>query len=224
MHGVLQRRETRDTSTARLMIVDDHAVVRAGISAMFEREPFIDVVASVASGEEAVEILDEVEPDVVLLDYRLPGLNGAGTCAEIVRRRPETAVIILTTYIDEDVIHMCLAAGARGYLVKDVNATDLADSINAIFYGESVLAPQVTEKVVRWARATKALVDDGPFLSARELSILSMAAKGLSNVEIAMQLGMASHAVKGALRSISKKLEVSTRSEAVAAAVRRGLI
>lgn len=213
-----------DATVARVLVVDDHPVVRAGIAAVLGRETFIDVAGLAASGEEALALFDRVEPDVVLLDYRLPGMDGAATCAEMVRRRPEAAVVILTTHIDDEIIHACLGAGARGYLVKDVSAADLVSSIEAILCGEAILAPRVTDKIVRWARASKALVDGGPFLSVEELTTLSLVARGLSTSEIAQHLEVGAHVVKAMVRSTVSKLGVDSRSEAVAVAVRRGLI
>lgn len=208
----------------RVMVVDDHEVVRAGLASLLTRDDEIEVVGLTGCGEDAIEALDTLEPDVVLLDYRLPGMSGAATCAEIIRRRPETSVVILTTYLDDDIIHACLVAGAHAYVLKDASRSDLVHTVRAVIRGEAVLAPQVTDKVVKWARQAKALHQGGESLTRSEAAILSLVASGLSNRLIAERLNVSTHMVKLHLRSIMRKLGVTKRSEATAVGVRKGLI
>lgn len=208
----------------RLMVVDDHEVVRAGIETLLARESGIKIVGSFGSGEEALQALDEGKPDVVLLDYRLPGVSGAATCREILKRRPETAVVILTTYMDDDVIHACIVAGARGYVLKDAQKSDLAHTVRAAARGESILASEVTKRVLEWARRAKAIHQGGDPLAPHEVEILSLVAKGMSNREIGDKLHTSEHSVKVHLRAIMRKLGAARREEAVAIAIRRGAI
>jgi NarL family two-component system response regulator LiaR len=208
----------------RLLIVDDHEIVRSGLAALLSREPSILVIGALDSGESALEQMEELEPDVILLDYRLPGMSGSATCAEIVRTHPEVSVVILTTYVDEDIIHSCLVAGARGYVLKDATRKDLAHTVAAVARGESILAPQVTDKVVAWARRSKAIVEGRESLTPVESTVLALVAEGMSNPAIAGRLNVSAQSVKLTLRAIMAKLEVNKRSEAVAVGIRRGLI
>lgn len=208
----------------RVLVVDDHEVVRAGILALIERASDVEVVASVSSGEEALELLDALAPDVVVLDHGLPGIRGAAVCREIVRRRPRTSVVILTSYLEDGVIHACLAAGARAYLVKDADATDLVRAIRAVARGEAVLAPQVVDRVLEWARRAKAIHEGGVSLDASEGLVLSLVAQGMSNREIARRVRVSEGTVKATLRSAMRKLGVTQRAHAVAAGIQRGVI
>lgn len=211
------------TSYIRVMIVDDHEVVRSGIVSLFKREPDLRIVGEATSGEQALVALQSLRPDVVLLDQRLPGMTGAETCREIVRRWPSTAVLILTSFASDEVIHSCLAAGARGYLTKSIETTDLPRAVRAVARGESILAPSVTERVIDWARRAKA-AHVGSSLSPREVEILSLLAEGMSNRELAGRLGMREATVKASVQATMRKLGVTRRWEAVAVAIDRGVI
>lgn len=208
----------------RVMVVDDHEVVRTGIAAVLEREPDVSVVGTAASGEEALERLEADAPAVVVIDHRLGGMSGAATCREIVRRRPSTSVVILTSYIDDSVIHACLQAGARAYLLKDATGPDLVHAVRAVARGEAILAPEVVDRVVEWARRAKAIHQDGESLAAHEIVVLGLAAKGISNREIGRRLHVSEATVKAYLRSVMRKMGVRQRAHAVAAAIRKGVI
>lgn len=206
------------------MVVDDHEVVRAGIAALLEREPGVEVVGTAGSGEELLAHLDGLVPDVVVLDHRLPGMSGAAACREIVRRRPATGVVVLTTFLDDGVIHACLAAGARAYLAKGASGSDLAHAVRAVARGEAVLAPQVVDRVLEWARRAKAIYQEGESLAPHEVVVLSLAAQGMSNPEIGRRLKLSEGTIKAYLRSAMRKLGVTERAQAVAAGIRRGVI
>lgn len=211
-------------ASIRVMVVDDHEVVRAGIAALLEREPDLEVVGTAGSGEEALELVDGLVPDVVVLDHRLPGMSGAAACREIVRRRPATSVVVLTTYLDDGVIHACLAAGAHAYLLKGASGSDLVHAVRAVARGEAVLAPQVVDRVLEWARRAKAIYQEGESLAPHELVVLSLAAQGMSNGEIATRLQMSERTIKAYLSSAMRKLGVTQRAQAVATGILRGLI
>ena len=207
----------------RVLIVDDHEVVRAGVRALLEREPDMEVVGEVGSGEEALSIVERGRPDVVLLDHRLPGMHGVDTCKAILRIRPSTAVIVLTTFLTDDVVHQSLVAGARGFLTKDIDTLDIPRAVRVVAGGDAVLSPSVTARVITWARDAKALYQ-GKSLSSRELEILSLVAEGFSNKELAGRLGIRETTAKSALQNAMRKLGVTRRWEAVAVAMERGAI
>lgn len=208
----------------RVMVVDDHEVVRAGVSALVERQADMLVVESLGSGEDAIEALQSARPDVVVLDQRLPGISGAATCREILRRRPATAVVMLTTFVDDAVVHACIVAGARAFLLKGTASDELIDAIRATARGESVLAPEIVGRVLEWARAARAIHGSGPSLAPHEVVTLAFAAQGMTNREIARKLGVSEGSAKLYLRSVMRKLGVRERSEAVATGIRLGVI
>lgn len=210
-------------SYIRVMVVDDHEVVRSGITSLFARESDLKVVGEASSGEQALVVIESLRPDVVILDQRLPGMTGAETCREIVRRWPGIGVLMLTSFASDEVIHASLVAGARGYLTKNVDTTDLPRAVRAVARGESVLAPSVTERVINWARKAKA-AHVGTSLSPRDVEILSLLAEGMSNRELASRLGMREATIKANVQATMRKLGVSRRWEAVAAAIDRGVI
>jgi two-component system nitrate/nitrite response regulator NarL len=208
----------------RLMVVDDHEVIRLGIRSLLQHEPGVDVVASAASGEDALTVLDRVAPDVVLLDYRLPGLDGAATCAAITQRRPSTAVIMVSAFLSDEAIHACLRAGARGCLTKDVESADLSKAIRAVANGGAVLASAVADRVIEWARRAKDGPRDDSALTPEEVAVLGWVARGFSNRLIAEELCVSESTVKLRLNGAMRKLGKSRRWDAVTAGLARGVI
>jgi len=206
------------------MVVDDHEVVRAGIVSLLRREDDIEIVGSAESGERALELLHVLCPDVVILDHRLPGMSGAATCREITRRRPATSVVVLTTYLDDAIIHSFLTAGARGYLLKDVHSGDLLHAVRSVARGEAILGSKIVDRVVEWARRARSVCDESAMLAPHETLALSLAAQGLSNREIAVSMKLSSATVKFYLRTAMRKLGARQRAEAVAAGIRTGVI
>ena len=199
-----------------VLVADDHAVVRAGLSAILEAAPDLRVVAEAANGEQAVECYTRLLPDVVVLDLRMPVLDGLGALVRLRREHPTARVILLTTYDDEEDVYRGLEAGANGYLWKDAAPADLVDSIRKVYAGRRAISPQVAERL-----AARLAV---PELSDREREVLELLAAGKSNKQIAKSLGIADGTVKVHVANILSKLGAQGRSEAVAVAFRRGLV
>lgn len=205
------------------MLADDHAIVRAGLAALLSREQDIEVVGVVASGEELLDLLESVEPDVAVLDYQLPGKSGTEVCAIITERHPGVKVIVLSSYIDDRVVMGSFDAGASAYVYKDVDAAELKRAIREVASGKAVLDGHVTRRLLAWTQRRRK-VPHGEWLSLREVEVLRHVAAGSSNQEIAVQLGISLNTVKTYLRRASEKLGCQSRAEAVATATKRGLL
>ena len=205
----------------RLVVVDDHSIVREGLCSILRTEPDFQVVGEAGDGDEALRLVDRVHPDVVLLDLKMPGLSGTDVCRAITDRHSDVAVIILTAFLDSDMIYRCIQAGAKGYVVKDVERTDLKRKIRAAARGEGVLDEKAASPVLdRLRRGIKAPVH----LTDRETTILKLIAEGLTNREIGQQLYLSEATVKDQLRKIMDKFGVEHRISAVIAASKEGLI
>jgi DNA-binding NarL/FixJ family response regulator len=201
------------------MIVDDHPVVRQGLRGMLESDPGVDVVGEAGSGDEAVVRARELRPDVILMDLRMPSGDGVDATRLILAERPESRVIVLTTYeTDQDIVR-AVEAGAAGYLLKDISRADLLAAVASAVRGETVLAPSVATKLVTRMRAPVA-----ESLSPREAQVLSLVARGLTNAEIGTELFISEATVKTHLLRVFAKLGVSDRTAAVTTALGRGLI
>jgi len=210
-----------DTPHIRLVIVDDHSIVREGLCSILNAEPDFQVVGEASNGEEALQVVARTRPDVVLLDLKMPGAPGADVCRDITAKRPETAVIILTAFLDSDMIYRCIQAWAKGYVVKDVERADLKRKIRAAARGEGVLDEKAASPVLeRLRKGTAAPVQ----LTEREVTILRHIAEGLTNREIGAQLYLSEATVKDQLRKIMDKFGVEHRISAVIAASKQGLI
>lgn len=210
------------TRPTRVVVVDDHEIVRAGLAALLGREVDIDVLTLVASGEEALGVIDVLRPDVAVVDYRLPGMTGVELCERITRAYPEVAVIMLTTSLEDAVVEGALEAGARAYVYKDVDGRSLKRAIRDVAHGEAVLDPKVAGRVAKWAQRRH---DGGPgALSPRETDVLRLVAKGAHNKEISEALHLSDNTVRTYLRRILGKLECQSRSEAAAIAAKHGLL
>lgn len=206
-------------SAVRVLLVDDHPVVRAGLRALLASHEDVEVVAEASSGEDALELVESAKPDVVLMDLRLgAGMDGARATAEIVARPDPPRVVVLTTYDTDADILRAVEAGAAGYLLKDTAPHVLIDSVFAAARGETVLDPEVAQRLYRRMQQPRA------DLSAREIEVLSLVAQGLSNRAIAKVLFVSEATVKSHLVHAFTKLEVDSRTAAVAAARERGLI
>jgi DNA-binding NarL/FixJ family response regulator len=203
----------------RLMIVDDHPVVREGLRGMLEADPGITVVGEAASGDEAVVRAGELRPDVILMDLRMPNGDGVSATSRILANRPESRVIVLTTYeTDQDIVR-AVEAGAAGYLLKDTSRADLLAAIVSAARGETVLSPSVATRLVTRMRAPAT-----ESLSPREAEVLSLVARGLTNGEIGKALFISETTVKTHLLRVFGKLGVSDRTAAVTTALDRGLL
>ena len=207
------------SDVVRVVIADDHPVVRSGIRGMLASDPGFDVVGEAADGAEAVALTTRELPDVVLMDLRMPALDGASATAEIRARCPETQVLVLTTYDTDADIVRALEAGAIGYLLKDVPHEEITRAVRAAARGEPALAPAVAERLM-----DRALDATGDALTAREIDVLQLAARGSSNSEIAKELFVSSTTVKAHLTHIYRKLGVGDRTAAVTTALERQII
>ena len=205
----------------RVMVIDDHTLFRSGLSELLERRG-IEVCAAVGDGEEGCRLATELEPDVVLLDLRMPGLDGLSVLERLVRLDAGCAVVMLTTSSDERDLVTSLRSGARGYLLKDMEPEQLVDSLTAVVDGETVVAPEMTSvlaKVVKGDTMESGQRSRFSSLTPREFEILHHLAEGRSNKAIARELGITDGTVKLHVRSILRKLDVRSRVEAAVIAV-----
>ena len=208
----------------RLLIIDDHEMVREGLKAMLAKEHDFEIVGDAANAEQAYELIARLHPDVILLDIRLPGVSGIEVCRTVTERYPETAVIILTTFTDETLVAQCIQAGARGFIVKDIERFDLKRSIRAVARGEAAIDPKAAVAVLaQLRRAPQKSNEPAPeLLSPQQLVILRLIAQGFSSREIATQLYLSENTVKGYVQEMLHRLGVKNRTEAVMVAVKQG--
>jgi two-component system, NarL family, response regulator DevR len=209
----------------RLLVVDDHEVVRQGLVALLERRPGFQVVAEAGTVAEAVEQADRFEPDIVVMDVRLPDGSGIEACREIRAHRPATRVLMLTSFPDEEAVLSAIVAGASGYLLKQIRARDLVAALEAVGRGESLLDPAVTEKVLERVRriATGGQDDELAGLTSQERKILALVAEGKTNKEIAADVFLSDKTVKNYVSSILSKLNLERRAQAAAFVARHRL-
>jgi DNA-binding NarL/FixJ family response regulator len=206
----------------RVLVVDDHPVVRSGLIGMLAVTDDIEVVGEAGDGEEALALVESTRPDVVLMDLRMPRRDGVSATGAIVSGYPETKVLVLTTYdTDTDILH-AVEAGAAGYLLKDTPHAELLDGIRAASRGETVLAPPVAARLMSRLRTPAAPAAAQP--SPRELEVLAAVARGLSNAEIGRELFIGEATVKTHLQRLFTKLDVDDRTRAVTTAIERGLL
>lgn len=209
----------------RVVVADDHPIVRAGIVGLLGTAAGIEVVGEASNGAEAVELARAEHPDLVLMDLRMPGVDGASATAAIVAEVPGTRVLVLTTYETDEHILSAIEAGAGGYLLKAAPQEEILAGIRAVAGGETVLAPSIAAKLVARVRAGASESDDaGPSLSPRELEVLRLVAAGRSNPEIARELFIGEATVKTHLLHAFEKLEVNDRTRAVTRAMELGLL
>jgi two-component system, NarL family, response regulator LiaR len=209
-------------ATIRVLIADDHAVVRQGLRTFLELQDDIEVVGDAGDGEEAVDAALEGRPDVVLMDLVMPGLDGIEATRRILRERPATRVIALTSFLDDDKVLPAVRAGAAGYLLKDVEPDELVRAIHTVNDGDALLHPAVSARLLRELAGDEPEGDAG--LTAREREVLALLARGLPNKLIARELGIAEKTVKAHVSSILAKLNVTDRTQAALLAVRRGWV
>jgi len=210
----------------KILIADDHPVVREGLITMIKREADFQVIGEAANGIEAVTKAKELKPDIILMDLRMPELDGVEAIRQISSTEPSIKYIILTTYSDDEYIFKGIEVGARAYLLKDAPRDDLFKAIRAVNRGESLIQPVVASKVLdRFAELSRQAQSAPPdVLSERELEVLKLMAKGDANKEIAAQLNITDSTVKTHISNIFQKLGAKDRTEAVMQGVRRGMI
>lgn len=218
-----QGAETGRRPQLRLLVVDDHPVVRTGMIALLSEQPDLLVVAEAANGAEALVQAERHRPDVVLMDLRMPVMDGAEATRLLVARPDRPQVLVLTTYDTDADIVRAVEAGARGYLLKDADPAVLADAIRRAARGETVLAPPVAARLADRLRAVPAAPSES-HLTAREREVLSLVARGLSNAEIGRELFIGEATVKTHLIRIFQKLGVSDRTAAVTSAYQLGIL
>ena len=210
--------------TLTVVVVDDHEVVRQGLVAMLDRRPGFQVVGEAGTVAEAIEITSRFQPDLVVMDVRLPDGSGIEACREIRANLPETRVMMLTSYPDEEAVLAAIVAGASGYLLKQVRARDLVAALEAVGRGESLLDPAVTGKVLERMRriATSDQPDELAALTQQERKILALVADGMTNKEIAAEIFLSDKTVKNYVSSILAKLNLERRAQAAAYVARLG--
>ncbi len=210
-------------SKTRIMLVDDHDVVREGLRALLGRRDGFSVVAEAGTVAQSIAEAERAQPDVIIMDVRLPDGSGIEACREIRQTRPDTKVIILTSYADEEAVFASILAGASGYLLKQTRGTQLSDAIDAVARGESLLDPAVTAKVMERVRNANERKKDDPLanLTEQEHKILLLIAEGKTNKEIAEEVFLSDKTVKNYVSNILSKLNLRRRSEAAAFIARR---
>ena len=204
------------STPVRILIVDDHPVVLAGLTSMLGTQAGIEVVGSAAGGEEALDILRLKPADLVLLDLRMPGMNGIDTLHALKRAKIDVRVIILTSFETDEDIYRAVQAGAQGYLVKDAPQSDMIEAIWAVHAGKRYFPRHIASRLAERMMRTN--------LSARELEVLVLIARGLTNKEIGSALQISGNTVRNHVNSIIDKLEVADRTEAATTAIHRGII
>ncbi len=215
--------------TIRVLIADDQALIREGLEMLLGLSPGIEVVATAIDGDQAVRLVGEYVPDVVLMDLRMPRCDGVEATRRIVRDHPSTHVVVLTTYADDDSIFGALEAGAMGYLTKDAGAHEIQEAIRAVCAGEALLDPSVQRRLIQQVRGMPARrstsepgLPDG--LTSREAEVLCLIAEGLSNGEIARRLVVSEATVKTHINNIFSKAALRDRAQAVVYAMKHGLM
>ncbi|RYL88912.1 response regulator transcription factor [Sporolactobacillus sp. Y61] len=206
----------------RVVFVDDHEMVRIGVSAYLSAQQDIDVVGEASNGSEGVDMVLDLKPDIILMDLVMDQMDGIEATKQIIARWPEAKIIIVTSFLDDDKVYPAIEAGATSYLLKTSKASEIADAIRTTYGGQSVLEPEVTEKVIARMnhRQPKALHES---LTKREMEVLLLMAKGKSNQEIADELYIALKTVKVHVSNILSKLEVQDRTQAVIYAFQHNL-
>ncbi|MGD8455401.1 MAG: response regulator transcription factor [Anaerolineales bacterium] len=206
----------------RILIVDDHAIVREGLRLILETVQDFVVVGEAADGNEAIDLAAELSPDVVLMDLRMPKMDGIIAIQHLGKDQPEVAVIILTTYNEDEMMYRGLQAGARGYLLKDTGKEPLFNTIRAAARGETLLSPEIMERVLSQKEMETGKGAGGMELTQREGEVLAGVAEGQTSKEIAYHLGITERTIKAHLTSIYNKLGVDSRAAAIAEAAKRG--
>ncbi len=205
----------------RIVIVDDHPMAQAGTRHFLNAYPDMELVGSASSGEEALAVCKQLQPDVVLMDVVMPGMDGITATRALKQALPATRVVVVSSWSESDVVQRALQAGASGYLLKNATASELAQAVRNAFHGRPAMAPEATEALIQSVRGGTNLGHD---FTEREREVLALLAQGLSNAQIAERLCVSSATVKFHISGIFAKLGVSTRAEAIALAYQKRLV
>src|SRR4030043_1184429 len=211
----------------RILIADDHPLLREALSQVFSNQKDMEIVGQANNGEEAVSMTSQLKPDVLVMDIMMPKFDGLEASRQIKTTAPNTAILILTAYDDDNYVLGLLEAGATGYLLKSAKGQDLVEAVRAIRAGESVLHPKIIERLLKQAMANAAETVEPKIkdlLSDREMEMLKLLATGMSNKEIAEKLYLSLRTVKAHMSNIFTKMTVASRSEALVEALRKGLL
>ena len=211
----------------RILVADDHLIIRQGLRLILETEPDFKLVGEASDGAEAISLCEKLNPQVVLMDLRMPGMDGLTAIERLHTERPEIAVVILTTFNEDELMLRGLQAGARGYLLKDTDRASLFDTIRAAARGETLLKPEIMARVLSSMgnqHSTTGTLESRPLLTEREQQVLEGVARGERSKEIAVNLGISERTVKAYLASIYDKLGVDSRAAAIAVAAQKGML
>ena len=208
----------------KLLIADDHLIIRQGLRLILETEPDFELVGEASDGAEALALCKKLKPNVVLMDLRMPNMDGLTAIEKLRVEQPDIAVVILTTFNEDELMLRGLQAGARGYLLKDTDRSSLFDTIRAAARGETLLKPEIMARVLSQKNTTKSEANSNINLTDRELEVLEAVARGERSKEVASHLGISERTVKAHLASIYNKLGVDSRAAAIAVAAQKGLL
>ena len=208
----------------KILIADDHLIIRKGLRLILETEDDFELVGEASDGNEALSLCKKLKPDVVLMDLRMPNMDGLTAIEKLRAEQPEVAVVILTTFNEDELMLRGLQSGARGYLLKDTDRNTLFDTIRAAARGETLLKPEIMSRVLSQTSKPKAESNESIHLTERELEVLASVARGERSKEIANQLGISERTVKAHLANIYDKLGVDSRAAAIAVAAQKGIL
>lgn len=214
---------TTKTQVIRVLLVDDHEVIRVGLRTVLGQTQGVMVVGEAGTMADAIEQAHKVKPDVILMDVRLPDGTGVNACREILSTRPETRVIFLTSYADDDSVLAAVLAGAHGYVLKEIDSAALLEALYSVAKGQSILDSTVTERALQWLRGLHQVpsVPGTDQLSSQEERVVALVAEGKTNKEIALALGLSDKTVKNYLANVFQKLRITRRAQAAAFFVKR---